>query len=110
MNETFADVSSKRATWLNRTVVGTSVTSAFGDLTYETTNVILPGFLAVLGIPAAVLGTIEGLADAVASFSKLGAGYVADRLGHRKALVVIGYGLTRSCRSSSPLRLGGCGF
>lgn len=80
--------------WLNRTVIGASVTSAFGDLTYETTNVMLPGFLAVLGVPAAILGTIEGVADAVASFSKLGAGFVADRLGHRKALVVIGYALT----------------
>lgn len=80
--------------WLNRTVLGASVTSAFGDLTYETTNVILPGFLAVLGVPAAILGTIEGVADAISSFSKLGAGFVADRLGHRKTLVVIGYGLT----------------
>jgi MFS family permease len=80
--------------WLNRTVLGASVTSAFGDLTYETTNVLLPGFLAVLGIPAAVFGTIEGIADAVSSFSKLGSGFVADRLGHRKTLVVIGYAMT----------------
>jgi MFS family permease len=80
--------------WLNSTVIGVSVTSALGDLTYETTNVILPGFLAVLGIPAAILGTIEGVADAVSSFSKLGAGFVADRLGHRKALVAVGYALT----------------
>jgi MFS family permease len=89
-----ASVRAEHTTWLNRTVVGTSVTSALGDLTYETTNVILPGFLAALGIPAAVLGTIEGLADATASFSKLGAGYVADKLGHRKTLVVVGYALT----------------
>ena len=80
--------------WLNRTVVGAGVTSAFGDLTYETSNVILPGFLAVLGIPAAVLGTIEGIADGVASFTKLASGYIADRLGIRKTLVVIGYALT----------------
>ncbi len=80
--------------WLNRTVFGAGVTSALGDLTYETTNVILPGFLAVLGMPAAVLGTIEGVADGLASFTKLGSGYIADRLGFRKALVVTGYGLT----------------
>ena len=83
-----------RNPWLNRTVLGASVTSAFGDLTYETTNVILPAFLAALGLPAAVLGTIEGVADALASLSKLGAGFVADRLGHRKVLVVTGYALT----------------
>ncbi len=80
--------------WLNRTVFGAGVTSALGDLTYETTNVILPGFLAVLGMPPAVLGTIEGVADGLASFTKLGAGYIADRIGFRKALVVTGYGLT----------------
>lgn len=80
--------------WLNRTVVGAGVTSAFGDFCYETTTVILPGFLAVLGIPAAWLGTIEGVADAVAAFTKMFSGYIADRLGHRKMLVLTGYALT----------------
>lgn len=41
-----------------------------------------------------VLGTIESVADGLSSFSKLGAGYIADRLGVRKVLVVTGYGLT----------------
>ena len=85
-------VSSRR--WLNRTVVGAGITSALGDFCYETTTVLLPGFLAVLGIPAAVLGLIEGIADAVASFTKMASGYVADKLGHRKLLVLVGYGLT----------------
>lgn len=80
--------------WLNRTVLGAGVTSALGDFCYETTNAILPGFFALLGIPAAALGVIEGIADAISSFTKIAAGYFADRLGHRKALVVIGYGLT----------------
>lgn len=80
--------------WLNRTVAGAGVTSALGDFCYETTTVILPGFLAVLGLPAAALGTIEGIADAVASFAKMVSGYVADKLGHRKLLVIAGYGLT----------------
>lgn len=82
------------ANWLNRTVAGAGLTSALGDFCYETTTVLLPGFLAVLGVPAAALGIIEGIADAVASFTKMVAGYIADRLGHRKALVLIGYGLT----------------
>lgn len=80
--------------WWNRTVIGAGVTSALGDLCYETTTVILPGFLAVLGIPAAVLGIIEGIADMVASFTKMGAGFIADKLGHRKLLVLVGYSLT----------------
>jgi MFS family permease len=80
--------------WLNRTVVGAGITSALGDFCYETTTVILPGFLAVLGVPAAALGIIEGVADAVASFTKMISGYIADKFGHRKALVLFGYGLT----------------
>jgi len=80
--------------WLNRTVVGAGLTSALGDFCYETTTVILPGFLAVLGVPAAALGIIEGIADAVASFTKMVAGYIADKFGHRKLLVLLGYGLT----------------
>ena len=80
--------------WMNRTVAGAGLTSALGDFCYETTTVILPGFLAVLGIPAAALGLIEGVADAVASFTKMVSGYIADKLGHRKLLVLLGYGLT----------------
>ncbi len=80
--------------WLNRTVAGAGVTSALGDFCYETTTVMLPGLLAVLGLPASVLGSIEGVADAVASFTRMLSGFAADRLGHRKLLVLVGYGLT----------------
>lgn len=80
--------------WLNRTVAGAGITSALGDFCYETATVILPGFLAALGVPAAALGLIEGIADAVASFTKMVSGYIADKLGHRKGLVLVGYGLT----------------
>jgi MFS family permease len=83
-----------RQHWWNRTVIGAGITSALGDFCYETTTVILPGLLAVLGIPAAALGIIEGLADMVASFTKIFAGFIADKLGHRKRLVLIGYALT----------------
>ena len=85
---------SAKTRWLNPTVAGAGITSALGDFCYETTTVILPGFLAVLGVPAAALGLIEGAADAVASFTKMIAGHVADKLGHRKALVLVGYALT----------------
>ena len=80
--------------WLNLTVAGAGITSGLGDFCYETTTVILPGFLAVLGVPAAALGVIEGIADAVANFAKMVSGYIADKLGHRKMLVLVGYGLT----------------
>ena len=39
------------------------------------------------------MGLIEGVGEATASISKLFSGWLSDRLGKRKALTVIGYGL-----------------
>lgn len=89
-----SELASPKGKWLNKTVLGAGLTSALGDFCYETTTVILPGFLAVLGVPAAALGIIEGFADALASYTKMVSGYIADKLGHRKMLVLVGYGLT----------------
>ena len=83
-----------RATWLNRNVVGMGLTSLLSDAGHEMATAVLPGFLAVLGVSAAALGIIEGVADATSSFVKLGAGWVSDRLGHRKPITVGGYLLT----------------
>ena len=96
------------AKWLNRTVIGAGVTSALGDIAHESTTAILPGFLAMLGIPAApaVLGLIEGTADATSSFTKLGAGYLSDRLGRRKPIVVAGYALTAAAQGLYALATG----
>jgi len=80
--------------WLNRNVVGIGLTSLLSDAGHEMATAILPGFFAVLGIPAAALGVIEGVADAVSSFVKLGAGWASDRLPNRKPLVIAGYTLT----------------
>jgi MFS family permease len=80
--------------WLNRNVFGMGLTSFFGDAGYEMATALLPGFFAVLGLPAAALGTIEGVADATSSFVKLGAGWLSDRLGHRKTIAVAGYFLS----------------
>ena len=55
---------------------------------------VLPQFIQAIGASAAALGFIEGFADAVSSFSKLGAGYWGDKTGNRKNLTVIGYALT----------------
>src|SRR5438093_12921449 len=86
-------------TWLNRTVIGAGVTSFLADVGYEMAAAALPNFLLVLAPASAptALGVIEGTADAVANFAKLGTGYVGDRIGRRKPFVVAGYGLTGVC-------------
>jgi len=80
--------------WLNRSVIGMALASFFSDTGHEAATSILPMFLISIGAPAAALGTIEGVADAVSSFVKLGSGWFSDRIGRRKPIAVFGYTLT----------------
>jgi MFS family permease len=80
--------------WLNRNVIGMALASFFSDAGHEAVTAVLPLFLASIGAPAAALGAIEGVADAVSSFVKLGAGWFSDRIGRRKPIAVFGYVLT----------------
>ena len=82
------------ASWLNRTTLGIGLTSLFSDWSHEIATAILPAFLASLGAGPGWLGTIEGTADGLSSFSKLAAGHYTDRLKHRKPLVQCGYLVT----------------
>jgi MFS family permease len=79
------------ASWLNRTVWGTAATSFLSDLGHEAQSTLLPSFMRALGLPPVALGAVEGIADAASSFIKLGAGWLSDRIGHRKSFVVCGY-------------------
>lgn len=85
--------------WLNRNVIGMGVTSLLADAGYEMANAVLPSFLAIIGVSAAALGAIEGIADALSSFAKLGVGWFSDRIGHRKPITVAGYFLTGVAKS-----------
>ncbi len=91
--------------WLNRNVVGMGITSFFSDAGHEAATSVLPAFLGTLGAPPIALGTIEGVADAAASTVKLGAGWISDRLGHRKPITVAGYALTGIAIASFSLAL-----
>jgi MFS family permease len=68
--------------------------SLFMDISSEMIHGLLPVFLtSVLGATTEMIGLIEGVGEATASISKLFSGWVSDKLGKRKALVAIGYGL-----------------
>lgn len=82
------------ARWLNRTVLGIGLASLFSDWAHETATAVLPAFLATLGASAAWLGIIEGVADGLASFAKMGSGYFTDKLQKRKPIAVLGYLVT----------------
>lgn len=80
--------------WLNRNVAAMGATSLLSDASHEAVTSVLPGFLAALGLPPVALGVIEGLSDALASFVKLGAGWLGDRTGRRHGAAAAGYCLT----------------
>ena len=84
----------RRGRWLNRNVAGMGVTSLLSDVSHEMGTAILPSFLTAMGVSAAALGLIEGVADGVASFVKLASGWLSDRAGRRKPIAVGGYFLT----------------
>jgi MFS family permease len=77
--------------WLTRGVLGLGLGSLFSDWGHEAATAVLPAFLASLGAPPVALGIIEGVSDGIASFAKLGGGWIADRPNLRKPAGVIGY-------------------
>ncbi len=71
------------------------VVSLLTDASSEMVYPVLPLFLSnVLGAPVAAIGLIESLAEAAASFTKVGSGWLSDRVGRRKPLIAIGYALS----------------
>jgi MFS family permease len=78
-----------------RNVVALGWVAFFGGLAQDMIQPILPLFYAsVLGLNKEFIGLIEGSLTTVVSLTKIGAGYLSDALGRRKALVFAGYGLS----------------
>lgn len=83
----------KRPT-IPRTVWVLGLVSMFMDISSEIVHALLPLFLTVtLGASVALVGVIDGIAEATASISKVFSGYLSDRIGRRKPLILLGYGL-----------------
>jgi MFS family permease len=77
-----------------RTVWALGLVSLCMDVSSEMIHSLLPVFLvSVLGTSVTAVGFLEGIAEATASITKVFSGTLSDRLGKRKALVVLGYGL-----------------
>jgi len=84
---------------LGRNILGLSAVSFFTDVSTEMIYPLLPVFLAsVLGANASFIGAIEGTAETTASLLKLVSGWWSDKIGRRKLLVVIGYGIATFAR------------
>ncbi|MCA3560394.1 MAG: MFS transporter [Aestuariivirga sp.] len=78
--------------------------SLFMDVSSEMIHAILPLFVVgTLGASAALLGLLEGIAEATAQVSKLFSGVLSDRWGSRKGLALLGYGLAAVVKPLFPL-------
>jgi MFS family permease len=64
----------------------------FNDIASEMVYPIVPLFLTgILGAPVAIVGVIEGIAEATASILKVFSGWLSDRLRNRKRFAIGGY-------------------
>jgi len=72
-----------------------TVTSFLTDISSEMLVYLVPLFLSnVLGVRTVVIGLIDGVAETTASLVKIYSGALSDKLGKRKWLAVLGYGLS----------------
>jgi MFS family permease len=77
--------------WLTRTVLGIVLATFLSDFSHEACTAVLPLYLAAVGLGPAALGAVEGVADLLASVSKLGGGLVGHRTRHRRAWAALGF-------------------
>lgn len=80
---------------LHPTVKAVALVSFFTDFSTQMVGPLLPLFLtSVLGAPVWVYGLMEGVGAGIAAVLKVFAGWLSDRLGHRKWLMFVGYTLS----------------
>lgn len=92
---------------LPRTVIALGLVSFANDAASEMITPLLPLFLTVaLGAGPAIVGLIEGLAEATASILKVVSGRLADRGIGARRLVLSGYGASTLARPAIGLALG----
>lgn len=92
--------------WRNvpRSVWTLGLVALFMDISSEIVHSLLPLFLVdVLGASAVTVGLIEGVAEATASMARVFSGVLSDRIGKRKLLASIGYGLSAVTKPIFPL-------
>lgn len=87
-----------------RSVIALGFVAMFMDVSSELIHSLLPLFLVgFLGASVATVGLIEGMAEATASVARVFSGVLSDRIGKRKLLAVIGYGLSAIIKPIFPL-------
>jgi len=85
----------KKVFGLNPNVFFLGLVSFLTDASSEMIFPLLPLFLRnVLATPYTIIGLIEGAAESIASLVRIFSGWLSDKLGRRKGLTILGYGLS----------------
>lgn len=93
--------------FLPRTVIILGLVSFLNDTASEMITPLLPLFLtATLGAGPAIVGLVEGLAEATASILKLVSGWLADHGWNVRKLIVGGYTVSNTARPLIGFALG----
>ncbi|MBN2483079.1 MAG: MFS transporter [Candidatus Omnitrophica bacterium] len=80
-----------KTTPLNPNIKLLGIVSFLNDLSSEMILPILPLFIQSLGASTMMVGLIGGVRESIASILKVFSGYISDRSGNRKSLVLGGY-------------------
>lgn len=80
--------------WITRGLLGIVLATFLSDLGHEMATATLPMYLGTIGLGAAALGFMEGLADLCVSLSKLAGGWVGHHVRKKRALATLGYVVT----------------
>jgi MFS family permease len=92
---------------LPRTVWALGLVSLCMDMSSEIIHALLPLFMtATLGLSVAMVGLIDGIAEATANITKVFSGWLSDRIGRRKPLILLGYGLAGLSKPLFPIASG----
>ncbi|MEI6692342.1 MAG: MFS transporter [Chlorobium sp.] len=84
---------------LGNNVFYTGLVSFFMDVSSEMIYPLLPLYLAnMLGVNKSLIGLIEGTAESTASLIKVFSGWLSDRIGKRKSLMITGYAISTMSR------------
>ena len=89
---------------LPKNIWALGLVSMFMDLSSELVHSLLPIYMAsVLGSSMLTIGVVEGIAEAIASISKVFSGALSDYFGKRKPLMLLGYGLSAATKPIFPM-------
>jgi len=88
-------VSNNKLNGFGKNVYAAGAVSFFMDVSSEMIYPLVPLFLAnVLGVNKSMIGLIEGIAESTASILKVFSGWLSDKIGRRKGLMLAGYSIS----------------